>query len=1062
MISRTVALLFPLLAAWASLTLGQEGPVVLWCSSPVQPGETVLVHGGQFGDHPVVELTCGDQKETVTPISVSETAILFVLPKAWQPGVVYGTIRSAEPDGLKSEPFPINQPNVFWVQGDRGREATAVGGAVRLFGNCLTFAPSDQPEVALRSAANGVFSTRVATADPYAVAADWNGLPVPKPDDYEVLFRRNADEPFLVAGKVRVSEPTAEYPNEVFNVTEFGAIANDGIDDTDAILAALEKLAANGGGTLLVPRGRFQMTATIELPPRSILRGEGANLSQIYWPDTYEPVEALVRGEHSFEVADLFLACGFHQDGIVGNPAVPKTPLAPEEAANYQSGHITIRNVTLRMVYSQFVNGDKEEMKRRLSLLHYTRALRLGGENINIVNNDIYCAAGGVFEIRAYWSRVAGNRFCRGNIVGWNGFSGQQLVFENNHLGGANCTSFYGLPEGSENIYWADNYHENNFDGNNRETITGDGRVHGYMETVENITPDSFTLKPDVPLQRGVDTWRNGAVQIAGGKGVGQIRRIRSIADGRVELAEPWDIMPNETSVMNISSFRRRFIYTKNRAYDSSVALQLYGSMIEGIFADNETARTGGYNGDAMSGEANWFNQFLQNRIAVGNQYRGPRNEVPPTDAQLGLLAYGSGTGAYKYPLVRSCVVRNNRLENNAKLNVMGWVEDALLEGNEVSNADAAVTISDAAQNIVLRNNRFEHVGQRYVFNPRSIVLSPGEDLLAGLDDVRGALNPDESAAWQPIEDRKTLCEASAEQATHLRRKAIRELASVLNGRSLALENLEQLLGLKLLVPNWQTAAPVLRDGQAGTRPLMFRIAGGKVAAHLELSVQPADLPGPDWRLEIPAFDLEPETTVDKNAQITKPEGAARLVRFPLTGALSGDGWKLLFHTTVYDPWDQITLGPFRTSQPLPNPLGKQAKLGYIPYAQIPRPADEQLIDAPTEFGRFAFASLFAADGVVKADLNGAILYAKTSVHATAPVKIKLLFGGQCLVYVNGHILGTTLGRGQWGFANLQEGENLIELVMMPSPRDEYRFSLPRVTWVSRPTALRTAETAGP
>jgi len=46
----------------------------------------------------------------------------------------------------------------------------------------------------------------------------------------------------------------------------------------------------NGGGTLLFPRGRFQMTATIELPPRSILRGEGAHLSHVYWPDTYEPV----------------------------------------------------------------------------------------------------------------------------------------------------------------------------------------------------------------------------------------------------------------------------------------------------------------------------------------------------------------------------------------------------------------------------------------------------------------------------------------------------------------------------------------------------------------------------------------------------------------------------------------------------------------------------------------------------------------------------------------------------------------------------------------------------
>jgi hypothetical protein len=32
------------------------------------------------------------------------------------------------------------------------------------------------------------------------------------------------------------------------------------------------------------------------LPPLSSLRGEEANLSQVYWPDTFEPVEALVKG----------------------------------------------------------------------------------------------------------------------------------------------------------------------------------------------------------------------------------------------------------------------------------------------------------------------------------------------------------------------------------------------------------------------------------------------------------------------------------------------------------------------------------------------------------------------------------------------------------------------------------------------------------------------------------------------------------------------------------------------------------------------------------------------
>ena len=328
------------------------------------------------------------------------------------------------------------------------------------------------------------------------------------------------------------------------------------------------------------------MTETIELPPYSVLRGMGADYSQIYWPDTFEPPEALVKGTHSFEVSDIFLTCGNHKDGIVGNWPEPRKPLTPEEKAAYKCGNITIRNVTLRMIYSQYINNDLDELKRRLQLLHYARALRLGGENINVIGNDIYCAAGGVFELRAYWSNISNNRFCRGNIVGWNGYSGQQLIFADNHLGGANCTSFYGLPEGSENIYWGNNYHENNFDGNNRETITGDGRTHAYMDSVENITPISFTLRSEVKWNGGIHAWEKGAVQIAGGKGAGQIRRIRAIDGAKVELESAWDIVPNDASVINISSFRRRFIYTENRAYDSTVALQFYGSMIEGIIAE--------------------------------------------------------------------------------------------------------------------------------------------------------------------------------------------------------------------------------------------------------------------------------------------------------------------------------------------------------------------------------------------------------------------------------------------------------------------------------------------
>lgn len=1056
MIMRTIISLLFFIGATglsaAEVQSAKDSPVVMWASSPVQPGETVLIHGGNFGVNPVVELASGRRKQTVTPISVSETALMFVYPESWKPGIISGVVKAGI---LASKPFQLNAPDAWWLQGDRGREASIKSGDISIFGNCLAGKGKSGPKVSLRSIDGGkkgrTIRLDVAKYNRFSIrTASWGEIPAGL---YDVVLVRDSSSEAVSVGNIRISEKNNEFPEEVFNVVQFGAIPSDGIDDTASILAAVAKLKENGGGELFIPQGRFQMTETIELPPRSVLRGLGADYSQIYWPDSYEPLEALVKGAHSFSVSDIFLTCGNHKDGIVGNWPEPRKPLTPEEKAVYKCGNITVKNVTLRMLYSQFINSDLDELKRRLQPIHYARALRLGGENVNVTGNDIYCAAGGVFEFRVYWSNISSNRFCRGNIVGWNGYSGQQVIIADNHLGGANCTSFYGLPEGSENIYWGNNYHENNFDGNNRETITGDGRVHAYMDTVENITSTSFALRGEVVWKHGLDAWRNGAAQIAGGRGVGQIRRIKSIDGSKIELESGWDITPDTTSVINLSSFRRRFIYTENRAYDSTVALQLYGSMIEGIIANNETSRTGGYNGDAMSGEANWFNQFIDNTITTGNSYRGPRNEVPALDAQLGLLAYGTGTGEHRYPLVRSCVVRNNELKSSAKLNVMGWVVDSLLEKNKVENADAGVTISTAASNIVLSGNSFKGVGQPYEYNQQSVVIRPWEELssvIYGVSALMGWQSPgDMPAEWREIAGNKSLVNASRAQVDAAWGNAVKAFVKQNAGKPVSDKVAEILLGVRIQTPNWQTAYSTVRDGRAGISPLLIQIPGSRVKAHLKLSVRKEDFPCEGWSFTIPECDLAPGTNADMNATITKPEGRARMLRIPLYGELSGDGWKLAFTTTAADAWDYITLDKFKVSQPFENPLGKQSRIGYIKYAQIPKQAKEQLIDGPMDHGRFAFASMYA-----DAASEGKIIYGTTTLKAKSPVKVKFQFSGNCVVFVNGKVVGTTLGRGQWGFVCLEEGENNVEMLMLPLKKDEWRFGLPRITWVEKAMVL--------
>ena len=1101
-----VLLLLPLIGTVQANDGAKTNPAVFWVSSPVRPNETVLLHGANFlsGPAPVtaVSLVQGDKKETVCLLHVTDTSIAFVFPADFSD--------SAATEGFllsksgQSASFKVNAPAIWWIQGDLGRVASTKNGRIWLAGNVLTVPQTDKTSgapVSVRLIAllkeNPTFgkpvSAEIIRQSSYGIEVK---VPVGLPEgEYNIGYCRSQGESELVSvGRIKLVNPTTIYRPEVFDIGSFGAIPNDGMDDTDAILAALEKLTANGGGTLFVPRGRFQMTKTIELPPNSRLTGLG-DASQIYWPDAYEPVEALVKGTHSFEVSRLFLTCGNHKDGIVGNGPLPQTSLSDEEKANYRSGNITVRNVTLRQIYSQYLNDAPGEMIRRLKPIHYARALRFGGENIVVEDNNIYCAAGGVFELRCYWSRIQNNRFCRGNIVGWNGFCGQQLLFTDNWLGGANCTSFYGLPEGSENILWARNYHENNFDGNNRETITGDGRVHGYMDTVENITAESFTLKKSVPLARDLDLWQTGAVQIAGGKGVGQIRRIRSIAPDsanqdvlKCTLESPWDVLPDAQSVLNISSFRRRFIYADNEAYDATVALQLYGSMIEGLMIHNKTARTGGYNADAMSGEANWFNQLLENEIEAGNSYRGPRNEVPAENAQIGLLAYGNGTGDYKYPLVRACVARNNKLRDNAKLNVQGTVVESLLEGNLVANTEAGIVVSSSASEIILRGNQFQNVERPYVCEDQSVCLDTVERFNAGLASAvvllkkSGREIPD---GW-PTDGAKT-----ADQIEAVRLKAIRSLSTGPQGQTadvqvpVSAEIAEFLTGLKIQFPNWATTYWTIRDGKAGTCWLLPRPYFCTLKAHLKITVPedwfPLASEQGGWKFVFPEYDLIPgETSRDENAQITKPSGVTRLLRFPLKAELTGTGsdgkpWSLTFQQTIFDPHDSIPLEGFRVSRPLNNPLnrvqGVSQKLGYIPYSQIPKPNDADLVAAPTEFGRFAFVSLYepietAKETAETAETAGAakkpipenpdaqLIYGVSVLNVSAATKVKIRFGGNFLLYVNGEIVGTTLQRGQWGFACLNEGENRIEFLTLPTGREEFRGTIPSILWADRPELL--------
>ena len=158
---------------------------------------------------------------------------------------------------------------------------------------------------------------------------------------------------------------TAALQAEIFDITAFGATADDDSDDTHAIEKALAACGEAGGGTVLVPAGVFLISRhgaespILEVPPNTTLRGEG-NASTIkyteavnegnFWRMIGAPVAT---GTSNVVIRDL------HLDGSNKWPAYVKGETKEHNSGIwfYNKEH-PIENVTVMNVFAENFSGD--------------------------------------------------------------------------------------------------------------------------------------------------------------------------------------------------------------------------------------------------------------------------------------------------------------------------------------------------------------------------------------------------------------------------------------------------------------------------------------------------------------------------------------------------------------------------------------------------------------------------------------------------------------------------------------------------------------------------------
>lgn len=713
--SHTTALLFTLVTAEAA-----ANPTIFWSSDPVSPGEVVVVAGHDLlrvRDVEVKSLT-GDTSASATSaqalradiVQTSNHALKFVLP----PGLPEGMYRfRLGGDGFSLTGY-LNTPTIYWTQGDEGSRATP-GGWIRILGRNIQ---REAPALAeLASGSGDLHLLRSSSGDRWE--ARFNVPPSLPEGHYRLRLRRGASGSLAWhdAGRIEVRHK-APPPKAQFHVTRFGATGDGKQDDTKAIQKALEAAAREGGGIIIIPRGYYKLSAPLNLPPNTVLRGAGKDATSLVWTDFESPPPILVNGITDFTVEDLTLVAARHFHFLRGG--------FPANKGDSFGANINITRV--RIQGSSYLGRlSVDEMSRRLQAqLDFSRigadTLGLAGRNIVVEDCEVYGARRSLFLLQPQHSRLSRNTFYNGRR-GWYSITGADgLLFEHNRIIGADMQASGGgintidrSTTYSQNVLFRGNRMENMF-GWDREAMTTDGAGGFYYGTASYaVTGASARLNLHDPQSRFAHDrrWGGAGVFIVGGRGRGQYRRVLHRDGQRVILDAPFNVAPDRTSRFSIVSLQRQYLILENTGIDTGATVQFYGTAVDHVFAGNRAVRSRGFGGTALyynHFQPSWYVQFLENEITT------PLPEKPSVLRLVGLKNKKSmDTLGYVLLLRRNRLLGNSTITIKSDKDMPAALGDILVENNEIRDSATGISVEGAVDDYLLRGNRFSNVKNEIV-----------------------------------------------------------------------------------------------------------------------------------------------------------------------------------------------------------------------------------------------------------------------------------------------------------------------------------------------------------
>lgn len=685
------------------ITTAAAEPAMFWFNDPVGPDQTVLVTGADLDkitSATVEQVAQGPgtsgQKATVPILQANPLSLKFVIPDTFKPGIYRFSLGYAE-GALNGR---INLPTIYWKQANFGDEASP-GGWLQLFGRNV-IRQADRAQLLLSPEAGGA-----ATKATLTTGNLWRGVfAIPQqltPGRYKLRLSNGdgGDAEWVDAGNITLRVPQAD-TSQSFDVRAYGAHGDGRFDCTRAIRATIDAAKDAGGGTVYFPRGRYLISDMIVVPPGIKLQGEGTDLVNLVWPELTSLPMALIMGTSRFAIEDLTIYASNHPHIIQGGFQFGDAP-APD-AADIAIRRVRIRASGFRGLMEPDAIAQRMNEYHRIFPLVAPDTIRLSGNRIEVTDCDILGSGHSLRLFKVTNAVISRNILNNGRYGTYYIVGSRQVIFENNTVAGADLQSTGGgisviskYVSASENIFVGGNTFKSIY-GWDREAMTTDGPAGYYFGHAESALPDRLSL-PDAPdPYPASQDWRGAAVMVVNGRGTGQYARVKTL-EGKppnlsLTLDQPLAVALDRSSEITVVQAQQDYLIIDNLFEDTGVGAQAYGTALGHVIAGNRSNRTSGFAAFGLAYghfQPAWRLQFLDNHILDGNAYRaGPDRDVFSNEASILVRANQTETSAGRPPMVQAVIVRGNRFDHDAHIEIRGFataspgVRDVVVEDNTI------------------------------------------------------------------------------------------------------------------------------------------------------------------------------------------------------------------------------------------------------------------------------------------------------------------------------------------------------------------------------------------